>query len=98
MSERDADQGTVAPDGQPESAQPAWRRDFPIDRPQDHYVARRDFTKFMVLTSLGFTVGQFWIAVQNWFRGRQGKPPVQPIASLTQLPVGKVLVFHYPHR
>src|SRR5579875_3286117 len=30
---------------------PAWRQDFPIDWPQDHYVARRDFTKFLVLTA-----------------------------------------------
>ena len=37
---------------------PKWRRDFPIDSPQDQYVARRDFMKFMVLTSLAFAVGQ----------------------------------------
>src|SRR5205823_4088402 len=41
---------TVPPDGKPDDQQPAWRRDFPIDWPQDHYVSRRDFTKFMVLT------------------------------------------------
>ena len=55
---RDAEQVTVAPDGRPMEQQPAWRTDFPIDWPQDHYVERRDFMKFMVLTSLAFTVGQ----------------------------------------
>ena len=34
--------------------QPAWRRDFPIDVPQEQYVARRDFTRFMMLTSAAF--------------------------------------------
>ena len=54
---RDAEQITVPPDGRPLEAQPAWRQDFPIDWPQDAYVERRDFVKFLVLTSLAFTVG-----------------------------------------
>ena len=58
-------------------AQPAWRNDFPIDWPQDQYVERRDFTKFMVLTSLALTVGQFWIAAQNWWRRRRGEPEIR---------------------
>lgn len=57
---------SVPPDGRPEEEQPRWRRDFPIDWPEDQYVSRRDFTKFMVLTSLAFTVGQFWILFQNF--------------------------------
>ena len=44
--------------------------------------------KFMVLTSAAFTVGQFWIAAQNWFRRRSGQPRIQRIASLDDLPVG----------
>src|SRR5215468_9656001 len=66
----DAEAVTLAPDGRPMDAQPAWRTDFPIDWPEDQYVERRDFMKFMVLTSLAFAVGQFWIAVQDWWRGR----------------------------
>jgi hypothetical protein len=45
--------------------QPAWRRDFPIDWPQDHYVARRDFTRFLVLTSLPFALVQLGIGLVN---------------------------------
>ena len=78
----DADEITRAPDGKPLGEQPKWRRDFPIDTPQDLYVARRDFMKFMVLTSLAFTVGQFWIAAQNWLRRRRGAPELKKIASL----------------
>ena len=66
MNERDHDRLTVAPDGRPEADQPRWRQDFPIDWPQDEYIARRDFTKFMVLTSFAFAVGQLWILAQNY--------------------------------
>lgn len=92
----DPEQFTRPPDGRPLEEQPAWRRDFPIDWPQDHYVARRDFTKFMVLTSLAFAVGQYWIGIQNWFRRRRGAPPIQKVASLSQLAPGSTLVFSYP--
>jgi nitrite reductase/ring-hydroxylating ferredoxin subunit len=93
---RESEQVTIAPDGLPMDQQPAWRTDFPIDWPQDHYVERRDFMKFMVLTSLAFTVGQFWIAVQNGLRRRRGRPEVRRIASLDALPVGSAMTFAYP--
>lgn len=92
----ESDQITIAPDWRPQEEQPAWRQDFPIDAPQDHYVARRDFMQFMVLTSFAFTVGQFWIAAQNWLRRRLGRPQIRRIASMSQLPVGGVLTFAYP--
>ncbi len=92
----DTDEITRAPDGRPLDEQPRWRRDFPIDTPQDQYVARRDFMKFMVLTSLAFTVGQFWIAAQNWLRHRRGLPDLKKVASLDDVPVGGALTFLYP--
>lgn len=87
---------TIAPDGRPMEEQPAWRTDFPIDWPQDHYVERRDFMKFMFLASLAFAAGQIWIAAQNWWRRRRGQPEIMRLASLEQLPVGGVLTFAYP--
>lgn len=96
---QDPDRLTIPPDGGPESEQPRWRHDFPIDVPQDDYVARREFTKFMVLTSLAFAVGQVWILVQNAFRRTMGKPPAMRIAEAAGLPVGGAVTFHYPdHR
>jgi nitrite reductase/ring-hydroxylating ferredoxin subunit len=92
----DAEQVTIAPDWRPMEDQPAWRTDFPIDWPQDHYVERRDFMKFMVLTSLAFTVGQFWIAAQNWWRrGRPGHDIVR-LTSVGEVPVGTTHTFAYP--
>src|SRR5687767_10495846 len=97
MLDADPELHTVPPDRSPEGSQPQWRRDFPIDWPQDHYVARRDFTKFLCLTSLAFVVGQFTIAAQNWMRRRRGDPPIVKIADRSKVPVGGALVFHYPH-
>jgi Rieske Fe-S protein len=92
----DTDEVTRAPDGRPLDEQPKWRRDFPIDGPQDQYVARRDFMKFMVLTSLAFSVGQFWIAAQNFVRRRRRQPELKKIASLSDIPVGAAITFVYP--
>jgi Rieske Fe-S protein len=93
---QEPDQITIAPDWRPMDVQPAWRTDFPIDWPQDHYIERRDFMKFMVLTSLAFAVGQLWIAAQNWWRRRRGEPPIARVGALDDVPVGGVMTFAYP--
>src|SRR5512140_2349152 len=93
---RTTDNLTVPPDGKPFHDQPQWRNDFPIDWPQDEFVARRDFTKFLVLTSFAFVVGQWWIAIQNMLRSRRGAPPISKIANLSALGIGQSLVFNYP--
>lgn len=92
----DREQITIAPDFASPDAQPAWRQDFPIDWPQDLYVERRDFLKFMALTSAAFTAGQLWIAAQNWYRHRSGQPPILRVAATDQIPVGGSLAFRYP--
>jgi Rieske Fe-S protein len=92
----DREQITTAPDFSPDEAQPAWRRDFPIDWPQDQYVERRDFMKFMVLTSAAFAVGQLWIALQNFVRRRRAAAAERRIATIDDIGVGSALVFHYP--
>src|ERR1043165_6294273 len=96
MDNRDSEQISVAPDGRPMAEQPKWRRDFPIDGPQDVYIARRDFTKFLVLTSLAFTAGQFWVGVQNFFRKRRGEPAMMQVAKVSEIPVGSAKTFAYP--
>jgi nitrite reductase/ring-hydroxylating ferredoxin subunit len=90
------DRLSVGPDGRPWEAQPKWRRDFPIDWPRDEYVSRRDFTKYMVLVSLGFVVGQFWILAHNAYRRRPAAPVPRRIADLSEVPVGSALNFSYP--
>jgi Rieske Fe-S protein len=90
------DQLSIPPDGKAYSDQPQWRNDFPIDWPQDEFVARRDFTKFLVLTSFAFVVGQLWIAFENFGRKRRGEPPVVKIADAGEIPVGGSKLFNYP--
>jgi Rieske Fe-S protein len=82
------------PDGRSENEQPKWRRDFPIDVEADEYGARRDFTKFMVLTSLAFACGQCWIALQSLFRA--GEPARRRIAAVDDLAIGEAMSFHFP--
>ena len=96
MNGRDRDQLTVAPDGRPEADQPRWRQDFPIDWPQDEYIARRDFTKFMVLTSFAFAVGQLWILAQDYLRRSRRALPAREIAAVNDIPVGSSRIFNYP--
>ena len=81
--------------GAPEE-QPRWRQDFPIDRPQDNYVARRDFTRFLVVISGAFVIGHLWIGVQNFYRRRRGQPEIREIARVDDVPVGEAMLFAYP--
>lgn len=96
LDQRDPGEITTAPDGAPLAAQPPYRQDFPIDWPQDQYVARRDFAKFLVLTSGAFVVGQGWIAAQQLVRSRRPAPPRKKIATLSEIPVGTSRMFAYP--
>jgi nitrite reductase/ring-hydroxylating ferredoxin subunit len=87
---------TAAPDGRPSGEQPAWRQDFPIDARQDQYLARRDFTRFLMLSSASFGVGQLGVAVWSWLRGRPTPLPIQAVARVEEIPVASVRPFHYP--
>jgi nitrite reductase/ring-hydroxylating ferredoxin subunit len=88
---------TTPPDRSPADAQPAWRQDFPIDWPQDQYVERRDFMKFMVLISGAFAMGQLWIAAESWLRRHRSGVSARRIASVGDLAVGASLAFSYPN-
>ena len=78
--------------------QPQWRKDFPIEPGQDEYVSRRDFTKYLVLVSLAFVIGQFWILVLNWNRRRRGELPLTEVATIDELRTGQTKVFQYPQQ
>ncbi|MGE5184570.1 MAG: ubiquinol-cytochrome c reductase iron-sulfur subunit [Acidobacteriota bacterium] len=92
---RDPEDVTVAPDHRPMDVQPKWRRDFAIDTPEDNFVSRRDFAKFLVLTSGAFVAGQGWIAAKSLVRRRE-PPPRMKIASLAELAPGTARMFAYP--
>jgi Rieske Fe-S protein len=94
MTRRSPDAEPIGPDGRPLSEQPTWRRDFPVDVAEDNYVSRRDFTKFLVLTSGAFVVGQAVIGARSLF---DAPPPTAvAIAKVADLPVGAARAFAYP--
>lgn len=84
------------PDGQPTEAQPRWRQDFPVDVEQDEYISRRDFAKFLVLTSGAMVVGHACLVGQSV--ARQSRDPLEPLAIIkeSELAAGQVVSFNYP--
>ncbi len=43
------------------STKPLWAEEFSVHASEDSYVLRRQFTKFLVLTSFGMVAGNAWI-------------------------------------
>jgi Rieske Fe-S protein len=72
-----------------------WREEFSIQAADERYVARRQFGKFLVLTSLGMAIGNLWILARSLLR-RDVALPGTRIASHGDVPVGGVQIFHYP--
>ena len=77
------------------SQEPLWRDEFSIDAATDRYVTRRQFSKFLVLTSLGMFAGNLWILIRSWFGTA---PSFQPhlVGAVDDLAVGEVRLFAYP--
>ena len=86
----------IGPDGRPMSEQPRWRQDFPVDTAEDNYVSRRDFAKFLVLTSGAFVVGHLTIAGKALAEMGRIAPSAMAITNVDQLPVGAARAFAYP--
>lgn len=74
---------------------PLWREEISIFSADEKYVNRRQFAKFLVLTSVGMFVGNLWILVKSWLTGTPAYP-LRRIASLGEIPVGGVKLFNYP--
>jgi len=83
------------PDGRLLPEQPRWRQDFPIDTPDDNALARREFTKFLVLTSGAFVAGQCWIGLMSLQRDKKAFPEKLVAMERDVLP-GGVVEFRYP--
>ena len=73
----------------------AWREEFPIGEGDERYVTRRQFARFLVLTSLGMLVGNLWILTKSWLR-KEPRAVETTIRGAAALPVGGSTVFDYP--
>jgi nitrite reductase/ring-hydroxylating ferredoxin subunit len=85
--------------GESEGQSPsAWQEEFSVDAPEDAYVLRRQFTKFLVLTSAGMACGNGWIWLRALTAGPRPAYPELVIGRSSELAPGAVRVFSYPER
>lgn len=77
------------------NSEPLWKEEFSVRTADERYVTRRQFTKFLVLTSLGMFVGNLWILIRSVFY-KTPVYPQQPVAQRGEIPVGGVKLFSYP--
>jgi nitrite reductase/ring-hydroxylating ferredoxin subunit len=75
---------------------PLWAEEFSVHGDEDKYVLRRQFTKFLVLTSFGMFVGNAWIFVKSLFAKTPGALPDQLVTNASEIAAGGVKLFHYP--
>lgn len=74
-----------------------WKQDFPVPSSEDSYVTRREFTKFLGLTSLAFLIGT--IAAVGRKLAKQLFPQQSSsiaVAELHEIPIGGHKLFRYP--
>lgn len=76
-------------------ATPRWRKDFPIAWGADHYVTRREFTKFIVLASGAAAAGNGYFVLMREQRKEHPSEPAE-IATVDELAPGQVKLFRYP--
>lgn len=95
MNAPNDDRDRTYPDGRPHADQPLWRQDFPTDIPEDNAHARREFTKFLVLTSGAFVAGQGWIGLKSLLQDTTPLP-AKRIAKADEIVPGGVVEFRYP--
>lgn len=77
------------------SAQPLWRDEFSIFTADERYVSRRQFSKFLTLTSLAMFAGNAWILFRSWIH-HEPFYPARTVARAGEIPVGGVKLFRYP--
>lgn len=78
------------------SEKPLWREEFSVHASEDKFVLRRQFSKFLVLTSFGMLAGNVWIAVKSLFRTSAAKLPAVNIGTADDIASRDVTLFNYP--
>ena len=77
------------------SETPLWRDEFSVFTADERYVNRRQFAKFLTLTSFAMLAGNLWILARSLFR-RAPSYPELAVARIDEVPVGGVKIFSYP--
>ena len=72
-------------------------RHFPISSEEDSFVTRREFTKFLGMTSLAFFAGTFIAAGRKlWKNVKADRSEEMPVAGQHDIGVGQYTLFRYP--
>jgi Rieske Fe-S protein len=83
----------------PKDGDPLWQQDFPINREDELNNSRRQFLKFLGLTSLAFFTGTLGVALKAVYeQGRTGALPEMRVASVSDVPEGTSFNFEYPQK
>jgi Rieske Fe-S protein len=78
------------------STKPVWSEEFSVYAGEDAYVQRRQFTKFLVLTSAGMVAGQAWIWLKSVASAPRTQWPETVVARASDIAPGTVRLFKYP--
>jgi Rieske Fe-S protein len=74
-----------------------WKKDFPVPSAEDSYVTRREFTKFLGLTSVAFLFGTLATAGRTLAKRVFGRGSASAaVAVIGDVPVGGYKLFRYP--
>jgi Rieske Fe-S protein len=74
---------------------PLWRDEFSVLAEDERLVTRRQFAKFLTLTSIAMAAGNAWILAKSWMH-RAPEYPSTAIARIGEVPVSGVKLFNYP--
>jgi nitrite reductase/ring-hydroxylating ferredoxin subunit len=75
---------------------PVWAEEFSVHGGEDAYVQRRQFTKFLVLTSFGMVAGNGWIWLKALTAEERTEWPRAVIGRASEIAPGTVRFFAYP--
>jgi Rieske Fe-S protein len=77
------------------SSAPLWKDEFSVFTADERYVNRRQFTKFLTLTSLAMFAGNLWILARSLLHRAPAHPRLS-VARMDEMAVGGVKMFAYP--
>jgi len=74
-----------------------WREEFSVVATEQGFVERRQFGKFLLLTSAAMFAGQLWLLAKDLLAKSVKSPwPRKPVGVEGELAVGQARVFTYP--
>jgi nitrite reductase/ring-hydroxylating ferredoxin subunit len=73
-----------------------WSEEFSVAASESTFVERRQFTRFLTLSSFGMFAGQLWLAAKTLLAKPASAFPQVVLDGAASLPVGGVKIFQYP--